>query len=335
MTPTDPSRIDGIESVSREPSVAQTEGFLLRPVFCTWVGLAGNAILSVGKILIGYVGASAALIADGYHSLADVLSDIGILLALKAASTPPDENHPYGHQSFETLGAILVAGFMLLTALLIGGSAVRDLMQGNFRDPDLLTLWASLGAVGIKEVMARYTLHVGRRHNSPALLANGAMHRSDAISSLAAAAGIGGAILGWKYLDSVGALVIALFILKMGWDLLRENVMALMDTMPDRELVEAIRASVESVPCVQEVRDLRVRQRGSMFLADVRLAIHPDHTIENAHDIAHEAEDRVQAENENVARVFVHVEPGRRDQAHRCPKLSPPTSSESDPPARP
>lgn len=302
---------------------------------CTWIGLVGNSLLAAAKIVIGYVGASAALIADGYHSLADVLSDIGILFALKAASTPPDENHPYGHHSFETLGAILVAGFMLLTALLIGGSAVRDLVQRHFRDPDLLTLWASLGAVAVKEVMARYTLIVGRRHNSPALLANGAMHRSDAISSLAAAAGIGGAILGWKYLDSVGALVIALFILKMGWDLLRENVMALMDTMPDREVVAGIRASVESVPCVQEVRDLRVRQRGSMFLADVRLSIHPDHTIENAHDIAHQAEDRVQADNDKVARVFVHIEPGSRDREHRCRGLERSTSSASDPPARP
>ncbi len=294
-------------------------GLLWRPLVCTGIGLAGNALLSVSKIVIGYLAASAALIADGYHSLADVLSDIGIIFALKAAQTPPDENHPYGHHSFETLGAVLVAGFMLLTALAIGRSALLDLVHRDFHDPEPLALWTSLGAVLVKEVMARYTLSVGRRHNSPALLANGAMHRSDAISSLAAAAGIGGAILGWKYLDSVGALIISLFILKMGWDLLRENVMALMDTMPDRELVVAIRRSVESVPCVQEVRDLKVRQRGSTYLADVRLAIHPDHTIEDAHNIAHRAEDRVREDNESVVQVFVHVEPGSRDQDHRCP----------------
>lgn len=294
-------------------------GYWLRPVVCTSVGLVGNSLLSVGKIAIGFLAGSAALIADGFHSLADVLSDVGILFALKAAATPPDENHPYGHHSFETLGAILVAAFMLLTALLIGRSATLDLMDRNFRHPESLALWASLGSVVIKEIMARYTLKAGRLHGSPALMANGAMHRSDAVSSLAASAGIGGAILGWPYLDNVGALVIALFILKMGWDLLRENVMALMDTMPDRELVQRIRSSVEEVACVQEVRDLKVRQRGSYFLADVRLAIHPDHTIEAAHDIAHGAEDRVRQENPKVARVFVHVEPGARDESLRCP----------------
>ena len=300
--------------------------FWMRPVICTMAGLIGNALLSGGKLIIGFWAGSVALVADGFHSLADVLSDIGILLALKAAATPPDEDHPYGHHSFETLGAVLVAAFMLLTAALIGKNAIADLLDGQFLTPDILALWASLGAVVTKEIMARYTLFVGRLHGSPALLANGVMHRSDAISSLAAAAGIGGALMGWTYLDSVGALIIALFILKMGWDLMRENVMALMDTMPDRNLVDRIRLSVESVPCAQEVRDLKVRQRGSYFLADVRLAIHPDHTIEAAHNIAHQAEDRVRDDNPKVAQVFIHVEPGSREDTHTCPQLQTPRS---------
>ena len=184
-------------------------GFWVRPVVCTVAGLVGNTLLSGGKLFIGFWAGSAALVADGYHSLADVLSDIGILLALKAASTPPDEDHPYGHHSFETLGAILVAAFMLATAGLIGKSAISDLVNRDFLKPDVIALWASLGSVLVKEVMARYTLLVGRMHGSPALMANGAMHRSDAISSLAAAAGISGALLGWTYLDNIGALVIA------------------------------------------------------------------------------------------------------------------------------
>ena len=310
MTMTDPTTGDG------NPG---TQAWL-RPVVCTTVGLVGNSLLSGGKILIGYLAGSAALIADGYHSLADVLSDIGILFALRAAATPPDEDHPYGHHSFETLGAALVAAFMLLTAGLIGKSAVTNLIRGDFRSPEVLALWTSLGAVVVKEVMARYTLNAGRLHGSPALMANGAMHRSDAISSLAAAAGIGGAMLGWTYLDNVGALIISLFILKMGWDLMRENVMTLMDTMPDRELVARIRASAEGVSCVQEVRELKVRQRGSYFLADVRLAIHPDHTIETAHNIAHRAEDRMRSDNPKLAQVFVHVEPGDRSSDHTCPE---------------
>jgi len=297
-------------------------------VVCTVLGLVGNTLLSAGKLLVGYMAGSAALIADGYHSLADVLSDIGILLSLKAANQPPDENHPYGHHSFETLGAVVVAGFMLATAAYILFSAVQHLVSGHVMKPEMPALIASLLAVIIKEAMARYTLLTGRLHGSPALMANGAMHRSDAISSLAAAGGIGGAMLGWPFLDHVGAIVIALFILRMGWDLMRENVMALMDTMPDEELVGQIRAAAATIDCVQELRDLRVRQRGSWFLVDVRISVHPDHSIESAHAIAHAVEDRVQADVPKVSRVFVHVEPGERVDHPDCPICDPAGSPE-------
>ncbi|MCP4574192.1 MAG: cation transporter [bacterium] len=304
------------------------------PVVCTAVGLVGNALLSAAKIVTGLVAGSAALVADGFHSTSDVLSDIGILLALKAASRPPDENHPYGHHSFETLGAVVVAGFMLATALFIGGDAVRDLVRGEHLDPSWPALATSLAAVVAKEVMSRYTIHAGRLHNSPALLANGAMHRSDAISSLAAAAGIGGAMLGWRFLDSAGAVVIALFILKMGWELLRENVMALMDTMPDRALVTAIADRARGVPCVQDVVDLHVRQRGSWYLADLRITVHPDHSLAAAHGIAHAVEDAVRSQVDKVARVFVHVEPGERLDEPDC-TLAPPEDLSAGPPDSP
>ena len=290
----------------------QQANYWHRPVVCTTAGLLGNIVLSAGKLLFGVLAGSIALVADGFHSLADVLSDVGILLALKASVRPPDQNHPYGHHSFETLGAIVVAVFMLLTAGLIAKSAVENLLHGEYLHPEWPALVASLVSVLIKEVMARYTIRVGKINNSPALLANGTMHRSDAISSLAAAAGIGGAMLGWTILDSVAAVVIAAFILKMGIDLLRENVMALMDTMPDDELVRKIESAARSVDCVQDVRSLHVRQRGSWYLADIRIAVHPDHTIETAHDIAHETEDCIRDTVEKVAGVFVHVEPGDR-----------------------
>ena len=288
------------------------------PVFCTGVGLVGNIALAGVKLSVGLLAGSAALVADGFHSFSDVLSDIGILLALKAANRPPDKNHPYGHHSFETLGAIIVAAFMLLTAALIGWDAIVAVRNGEWPDPAWPALATSIIAVLAKEVMARYTLDVGRLHNSPALLANGAMHRSDAISSLAAAAGIGGAMLGWRFLDSLGAVVIAVFIARMGWSLLWENVMALMDTMPDAALITDIRTAATSVECVQEVRSLQVRQRGSWYLADLRISVHPDHTLATAHDIAHAAEDAVRHAVPTVSRVFVHVEPGSHEVADPC-----------------
>lgn len=292
--------------------------FWWRPVVCTYVGLAGNILLSAGKLVIGLLAGSAALVADGFHSSADVLSDIGILFALKASSQPPDENHPYGHHSFETLGAIIVAGMMLVTGAMIAWQATNQFISGEFLHPTWPALVATLIAVVVKEVMARYTINVGKFNNSPALLANGAMHRSDAISSLAASAGIFGAMKGWYFLDSVGALLISLFILKMGWDLMRENVMALMDTMPDPELVIAIKEVCQGVGCIQEVLTLNMRQRGSYYLADLRITVHPAHTIEAAHTIAHNLEDEVRRSFPLVASVFVHVEPGDGSEDHSC-----------------
>ncbi len=328
--------MSGQRSDSRPP--LEGKPFLMTPIGCTMVGMVGNVGLSAGKIIFGIMASSTALIADGFHSLADVMSDIGILLALKAAQRPPDANHPYGHHSFETLGAVIVAVFMLLTAFLIGRSAVLEIIHHDHQAPLLIALWASLVSVVIKEVMARYTLFVAKRHNSPALQANGTMHRSDAISSLAAAAGIGGAQFGWPILDSLAALVIALFISRLGWDLLRENIMTLMDTMPAPELIAAIGGAATSVGCVQEVRDIKVRQRGSYYLADLRISIHPRHTIGTAHEIAHQVEKEILTNVSNVSRVFVHVEPGEARTEHNCRVATETRDAingvENDPPVR-
>lgn len=283
--------------------------------------MVGNLALTVGKIGIGYLSQSAALIADGFHSLADVASDLGIVLALKASARPPDENHPYGHHSFETLGALGVAVLMLLTGVLIGKGAVMRLWHHDFLSPQTPALVMSLVSVVTKEIMARYTITAGKLHHSPALLTNGAMHRSDAISSLAAVGGIAGARLGVPSLDAVAALIIALFILRMGWQLATSNIMALMDTMPDPNLVAEMREVAATVPCTQDVPDIKVRQRGSYYLLDLRVAIHPDHTIETAHAVAHEVEDALHAAYPTISRVFVHTEPGERRDDSDCTHL--------------
>jgi len=286
------------------------QNYWLRPMVCTTVGLLGNILLSVGKLSAGLISGSSALVADGIHSLSDVASDLGILLALKASTRPPDHNHPYGHHSFETLGAIVVALIMLVTAGLIAKSAVMNIVQHVHHSPTWPALVTALISVAVKEVMARYTFAAGHYHNSPALLTNGAMHRSDAISSLAAAVGIAGSLLGWPMLDSIAALAIALLIVKMGGELLVENVMALMDTMPDEALVQDIKDSASRVARVQEVRSLHVRQRGSRYLVDLSISVAPENSIAAAHDIAHAVEDQVRHDMSTVDRVFVHVEPG-------------------------
>lgn len=302
-----------------ESESSARDRYWLLPMVCTVVGLVGNVLLAASKISVGYLAQSSALIADGFHSLADVASDLGIVLALKAAVRPADQNHPYGHHSFETLGAIGVAALMLLTGVMIGRAAVLRLWHHDYLAPQTLALVVSLVSVVTKEIMARYTIAAGKVHHSPALLANGAMHRSDAISSLAAVGGIAGAQLGVPSLDAVAALIIAVFILRMGWQLAMTNIMALMDTMPDPDLVAKMRETAAAVPCTQTVRDIKVRQRGSYYLLDLRVAIHPDHSIESAHAVAHAIEEALHTAFPTISRVFVHPEPGQRREDPDCP----------------
>jgi len=167
----------------------------------------------------------------------------------------------------------------------------------------------ALVSVVAKELLARYTLVAARRSHSPALLANGQMHRTDAVTSAAAAGGILGAMLGVTWLDSVGALVISLFVLREGWRLTQQNVLALLDTMPDEATVRALRVAADRVAGVREVRDLKVRQRGSVFHADLRVAVDPGLTVAAAHELAHSVENSMREEFRELSRVFVHVEP--------------------------
>jgi divalent metal cation (Fe/Co/Zn/Cd) transporter len=270
----------------REPRVPAWAARWLEPVPCTLVGMAGNLVLTVGKIGVGLVARSASLVADGFHSLSDLAGDVGILLALRASRRPPDADHPYGHHSLETLGALGASLLLVLTGVLVGRDAVLRLLAGSHLQSRLPAL-----------------------HNSPALRANAANHRADVLSSLAAAVGILSALLGHPMMDSVAALVIALMILKMGWDLVHENVLTLMDTMPEPELLERIRAVILSVKGTQAVSELRVRQRGSYYLVDVSITVDPRQTVAAGHAIAHEVEQELVARIPNLTRVFVHVEP--------------------------
>lgn len=280
-----------------------------RPTECTLVGMLVNLLLMVAKFTAGFLFRSAALVADGVHSFADFVSDITVLLALRASRRPADSNHPYGHESFETLGAIIVAMFMLATGVLIGRDAVQRILSGENLQPTALALVVALLSVGVKELLARYTLKAAQLTNSPSLSANGRMHRTDALTSAAAAAGILGALLGVLWLDSLGALVIACFVLVEGGKLSYRHVMTLLDTMPDESTVASMRATAAGSAGVLEVRDLKVRQRGSVYHADLRVAMDPSLTVDQAHDLAHAVDEAMRAEFRNLARVLVHVEP--------------------------
>jgi len=296
--------------VSTEPTVTGTRGHvLLRPMVCTAVGLVGNLLLTVGKLVVGFASRSASLVADGVHSFADLAGDIGVIIALKAGSRPPDRNHPYGHHNYETLGALAASMLLLATGVVLGKEAVENLLDGVSTTPGVAALIAALVSIVAKEAMARYTDRAGRAHNSPALRTNAAHHRSDALSSLAAVIGIAGARFGAPFLDSAAALVIAAWIVWMGWRLMKDNTDILMETRPGDDFESQMHNVALSVPGVEAVPHLVARPRGSVFLADVSIAVRPDMSVAEGHGLAHAVEDALRDEVASLIGVTVHVEP--------------------------
>lgn len=276
----------------------------------TWVSVAVNLALSIGQVAIGILSRSQGLVADGIHSLSDLIADFVVLLAGHHSRKPVDEKHPYGHQRFET-GASLA-----LAAILVGGGMLWSAIQ-KLEHPEAIArvhvaaLWVALVALAAKESLFRYMLGVATRVKSSMLVANAWHARSDAASSLVVACGIVGNLLGYPLLDPVAALIVGGMIVKMGatfgWSALHD----LMDRAADAEDVQAIRATLLATPGVFDVHDLRTRKTGDLILVDVHLDIDADLTVAQGHDIAVDARARVMRHH-HVLNVMTHVDPRKR-----------------------
>jgi len=282
---------------------------LLDSKTCTLVGLVTNVALTIFKLLAGIFGLSYAMIADAIHSMSDCLATGTVYVGLRIGERPPDESHPYGHANAETIAAFLVALIILATGIFVGVSAVRLLAHEQFETPATIALIAAATSIAIKEVMFRYTLKVGKRNNSPAVIANAWDHRSDAYSSVAALAGIFGARLTFQYLDPVAGLAVSAFIVKMSLTLLRSNVGILMDERPEPAVLDKIRAVVLKVGGVKAIDSIRAHRRGSTFTIDIEVAVYSNLTVEQGHQVASEVRNRLLNKVEHVQDVMVHVNP--------------------------
>ncbi len=277
----------------------------------TWVSVAVNLALSIGQVITGILSRSQGLIADGIHSLSDLIADFVVLLASHHSRKPVDANHPYGHQRFET-GASLALALILL---LVGGgmlwSAVLKLEHPEtIQSVQLAALWVALAALVAKEGLFRYMLAAATRVKSSMLVANAWHARSDAASSLVVALGIVGNLAGYPLLDPVAALIVGGMVVKMGgsfgWDALHD----LMDRAADAAEVQAITETLRATPGILGVHDLRTRKMGDMILVDVHLEIDADLSVEQGHDIAVAARVCVMARH-RVLNVMTHVDPRR------------------------
>lgn len=278
----------------------------------TWVSVAVNLALTLGQVTAGILSRSQGLVADGIHSLSDLIADFVVLVASHHSAKGADEKHPYGHQRFET-AASLVLG-LLLAAVGIGmlWSAVRKLeAPATIQRVHVLALWVAVAALIAKELLFRYMLAVAKRVKSSMLVANAWHARSDAASSLVVSVGIVGNLAGYPILDPIAALIVGLLVLKMGAEFGWEAMHDLMDRSADEHEIDAIRETLLATPGVQGVHDLRTRKMGDMIVADAHIEVDAAVSVEAGHEIAVAARQRVLSRH-RVLNVMTHVDPVKR-----------------------
>lgn len=282
----------------------------------TLMGSVVNVILLVFKFIAGILGGSAAMIADAVHSLSDFLTDIIVIAFVRISSKPEDEDHDYGHGKYETLATSIIGLALLMVGLYIfynGARQIWDVMHGaEIEQPGLVALIAAIVSILLKEWTYRFTVSVGKKVESQAVIANAWHHRSDALSSIGTAIGIGGAILlgkGWAVLDPVAALVVSVFIVKTALGLLTTSSGELLEKSLPKEVEKKIVDIVESEPEVSEVHHLCTRRIGSNIAIEMHIRMPGEISLKDSHTRASDIERKLRQHFGEHTHINLHVEP--------------------------
>ena len=288
----------------------------------TWVSVGVNLVLTTLQITAGIFSKSQALIADGIHSLSDLVADFVVLFASHHSKKDADEEHPYGHQRFETAASLALGLLLLAVGVGMLWSAVGKLeAPETVQKVHVLALWVAGGALVSKELLFRYMLSVAKRVKSSMLVANAWHARSDAASSLVVSLGIIGNLAGYPILDPIAALIVGFMVAKMGWSFGWDALHDLMDRAVDEHEVQAIRQTLLDTPGVSNVHDVRTRKMGDMIVVDAHLEVDADITVEAGHAIAVLARQRV-IQRHRVLNLMTHIDPWRRpDLDHEAPTV--------------
>ena len=274
-----------------------------------WAGVVLNGPLSAAKIIAGLAAQSQALVADGVHSLSDLISDAAVLWALGHSHRPPDTEHPFGHGRFETLATLAIAAMLMLAAAGILLDAGARLIDPPETAPGALALWVAALSIALKEGLYHYTKAVAKRTGSAMMAANAWHHRSDAVTSVVALAGIGAAMLGAPWADALGAAIIAVMLGRVAWVYGRPAISELVDTAPPEETAAQITAALMATPGVRDAHDLRLRQTGGSIQADVHITLDPAMTLSEAHRLSEAARSQVLEAVPDVTEIIIHPEP--------------------------
>ncbi len=287
----------------------------------TLVGGAVNVLLLLFKFVAGIVGHSAAMVADAVHSLSDFVTDIIVLVFVRLSAMPKDKTHDYGHGKYETLAMTIIGLALLGVAVgIVYSGVVKIIAWANGEEltaPGLLALWAALLSIVLKEGVYRYSMRKAHQLQSQALEANAWHHRSDALSSIGTAAGIGGAILlgqRWTVLDPIASVVVGIFIVKVAVDLLRDGIGDLMEqSLPD-DVEQEILSLVASLTGIQNPHNLRTRRIGNHYAIELHIRMDGDISLRQAHDKASEVEHLLKEHYGKQTHVAVHVEPNQKEE---------------------
>ena len=277
----------------------------------TWLGLWVNVLLSALKLAAGIIGGSQAIVADAFHSLSDAPIDIAMLVGVTYWSKPPDGGHPHGHGRIETLVTGGIGILLGLVAVAIAFVAVATVREHHAHPPGLIAMGAALLSIVSKEALYRYTVRVGRRIESSAVVANAWHHRSDAFGSIPVLLAVAGARIhpDWFFLDHLGAVVVSVFIFQAGvmvaWPAVKELVDA---AAPARDL-EEIRHIAQASKGVREVHAIRTRSSGGALQVDLHVLVDGDVSVRRGHEIAEEVEQRLVSKGPRLTDVVVHIEP--------------------------
>ena len=278
----------------------------------SFITIVQNVLLSVFKLFAGIFAHSNAMISDAIHSASDVFSTIIVIIGVKLASKESDKEHPYGHERLECVAAIVLSIVLLYTGIKIGSQAVKDIIGGNYQSlqkPGMLALVAAVVSIVTKEIMYWYTRHYAKKIDSSALMADAWHHRSDALSSVGALVGIGGAMMGFPVMDSVASIVIFVFIAKAAYDIFKDAMDKMVDHSCDDETEKEMRDFVLAQKEVLSVDLLHTRIFGNKIYVDVEIGVNGSYTLRQAHEIAEEVHEGIEKNFPKVKHVMVHVNP--------------------------
>lgn len=276
----------------------------------TILAILWNVFLSIIKVLAGVIGNSTAMIADGIHSASDIITSVGVLIGNKISSKPGDKEHNYGHEKAETLVSFLLSIMLIVVAVTIGVDGAKKIFNlDEVKVPTLIPLVVAVISIAIKEYQYRITIKVAKKINSPSLKADAWHHRSDALSSVAAFIGIGGAMLGYKILEPIATIVVALIVCKVALEIFTNSMNELMDVSIDEEQEKQIIECCKETTGVKHIKTMRTRKHGAFAYVDLVICVDGALTVKQGHDIANDLEKKLINELAIIKGITVHVEP--------------------------